>query len=177
MGQFVLLLMYSVNQLDLIWLLPLSHLLAAESCLLPLLLSNHPHVFITFIPPASFSPSSFSDPFFFEGCVFSLHPVSSPFSPSSLLLQVCVWLEKVDLSKWHTDSQLPSHSSSPLPPFLIVLTSPLGSYLLFLALAFLPLLSRSDLYLYLHLSITSSRFSPLFLCPSGGLMSVLFEHR
>ena len=70
MGQFVLLLMYSVNQLDLIWLLPLSHLLAAESCLLPLLLSNHPHVFIIFIPPASFSPSSFSDLSFFRRLCF-----------------------------------------------------------------------------------------------------------
>lgn len=37
MGQFALLLMYSVNQLDLISLLPVSHLLATESCLLPLL--------------------------------------------------------------------------------------------------------------------------------------------
>lgn len=70
MGQFVLLLMYSVNQLDLIWLLPLSHLLAAESCLLPLLPSNHPRVFITFIPPASFSPSSIPDLFFFRRLCF-----------------------------------------------------------------------------------------------------------
>ena len=38
MGQFVLPLMYSVNQLDLISpLLPVSHLLATEGCLLPLL--------------------------------------------------------------------------------------------------------------------------------------------
>lgn len=64
MGQFVLPLMYLVNQLDVILLLPATHLLVSESRLLALL----PHVFITSLspvllllllslPPAAASPS------------------------------------------------------------------------------------------------------------------------
>lgn len=45
MGQFVLLLMHSVNQLDLISLLLVSHLLVTEGCLLPI----HPFIMLTFI--------------------------------------------------------------------------------------------------------------------------------
>lgn len=151
MGAFVPLPMHSVSQLDSISLMPATHLLSTESCLLPLHFSHPPHV-DHFIPPGLFL-------FFFFLLLLLSHLIIAVFLPPALFIVVLsslsrppagVWLEKVDLSKrrhWLPIIALFLLLFTFPPSLLSLVPFPTDPYLLFLALSFLPLPRWSQTYI------------------------------